>query len=143
MGTCGDKTSDQNLEIKHMRQSSGSPVDLISSAEALLVSLRSLCELQRLLERSFIGQQPAQGARDAVASSGCGCGSTGRGGGCGGPGAPEAAAAAADPEAESRPLPWQRQPLMTDPLTAHASPSDTSFSPDWGEERAGGELFTN
>jgi len=24
---------------------------------------------------------------------------------------------------------------MTDPLTAHASPSDTSFSPDWEEGR--------
>lgn len=41
----------------------GSPVDLVSGAEALLVPLRSLRELQGLVEGSFIRQQPSQGAR--------------------------------------------------------------------------------
>lgn len=74
-----------------------SPVDFVSGAEALLVPLRSLRELQGLVEGPFIRQQPAQGAGGIVALSGGGCGSTG------GPGGP--AAAAAEPEAESRPLP--------------------------------------
>lgn len=70
---------------------SASPVDLVSGAEALLVPLRSLRELQGLVEGPFIRQQPAQGAGGVVAL---------RGSGCGGPGGP-----AAEPEAESRPLP--------------------------------------
>ena len=33
---------------------------------------------------------------------------------------------------------------MTDPLVAHASPSDTSSSPDWEEDRPGqGDGFTH
>lgn len=74
-----------------------SPVDLVSGAEALLVPLRSLGELQGLVEGSFIRQQPAQWPGGIVALPGA------AGGGGGGPGGP--AAAAADPEAESRPLP--------------------------------------
>lgn len=75
-----------------------SPVDLVSGVEALLVPLRSLRELQGLVEGSFIGQQPAQGAGGAVALPG-----GGRGGSTGNPGGP--GAAAAEPNAESRPLP--------------------------------------
>ena len=75
-----------------------SPVDLVSGVVALLVPLRSLRELQGLVEGPFIGQQPAQGAGGAVALPG-----GGRGGSTGGPGGP--GAAAAEPDAESRPLP--------------------------------------
>lgn len=31
---------------------------------------------------------------------------------------------------------------MTDSLTAHASPSDTSFSPDWQGDRAGRQFYS-
>lgn len=88
----------QNYTFSRSTQSSpsGSPVDLVSGAEALLVPLRSLRELQGLVEGPFIRQQPAQGDGGAVALTGCGSGS---GGGPGGP------AAAAEPEAESSPLP--------------------------------------
>lgn len=40
-------------------RNSGSPVDLVSGAEALLVPLRSLRELQRLVKGSFIRQEPS------------------------------------------------------------------------------------
>lgn len=46
------------------------PIDFIPSAEALLVSLQRLLELQRPVERSFIRQQPLQGAGGAFALAG-------------------------------------------------------------------------
>lgn len=67
-----------------------SPVDLVSGAEALVLPLGSLRELQGLVEGPFIRQQPTQGAGGAVALSGGGRG----------PGGP-----ATEPEAEGRPLP--------------------------------------
>lgn len=72
------------------------PIDLVSGCEALLVPLESFRELQTLVEGPFIGQQPLQGARRAVAWSGC------RGSGGGHPAGP---AAAAQPQAEGQPLP--------------------------------------
>lgn len=46
------------------------PIDLVPGAEALLVSLQRLLELQRPVEGSFIRQQPLQGAGDAFALPG-------------------------------------------------------------------------
>lgn len=86
-----------------------SPIDLVARAEALLVPLQRLLELQGPVEGPFIGQQPLQ--------------------------RPAARSAAAEPQTQSHPLPQQRQPPMTGPLTAHASPSDTSSSPGWEESR--------
>lgn len=97
-------TPEPHVQLHAQGSPSVSPVDFVSGAEALLVPLRSLRELQGLVEGSFIGQQPAQWAGGIVALPGGGCGSTRSGGsGGGGPGGP--AATAAEKEAESRPLP--------------------------------------